>query len=147
MSATPFYQEVHSTKKYRLLTRKRDVAGNEYVYLKGVASTIAGSVVTYDEAGVTTLIVANAVGPVAIAQAAVDAATKFGWYMIVGSCSAACDAGVADNSALYIDGTAGRVDDTVVAGDQIMGMVSRGTDSSNLVTVQVNYPYATNALG
>lgn len=144
--ATQFTQ-VHSTKKYRLGTVKKDVQNYEYVYLQGVASTIAGSAVTFDEAGVTTLIAANAVGPVAVAQAAVDATTKYGWYMIKGKCSVSTDAGVADNAALYIDGTAGRVDDTVVAGDQVAGMVSRGTDSSNLTLVQLYYPEVTNALG
>jgi hypothetical protein len=144
--AAPF-NEVHSTKKQRLLTRRRDSAGNEYVYLKGVGSTVAGSVVTYDEAGTSTLAVANAIGPVGIAQAAVDATTKFGWYMIYGTCNAACDASISDNAKVYIDGTAGRVDDTVVSGDQIMGAVFRGTDTSNLVAIEVRYPFASDSLG
>lgn len=142
-----FYTAVDSTKKQRLLTRKRHVDGSEYIYLKGVTSTAAGSVVTFDEAGVTTLIAANAIGPVAIANAAVDASTKYGWYMIFGSRTAACDAGVVDNAKVYIDGTSGRVDDTVVAGDQVHGAVFRSTDTSNLATLEVKYPFVTDSLG
>lgn len=141
------FTQVHAEQKQRLLTRKKDVAGNEYIYLKGVGSTAAGSVVTYDEAGATTLIAANAVGPVAVAQAAVDSTSEFGWYMISGKCAAACDAGITDNVGLFIDGTAGRVDDTTVTGDKIVGMVSRGTDASNLVLVQMSYPFVTDSLG
>lgn len=138
---------VDTTQQAPLLTRGYDAAGFEYIYLKGVASTAAGSVVVYDEAGVTTLIAANAIGPVAVAQAVVDAATKFGWYGVKGSFSAACDAGIVDNSKVYIDGTSGRVDDTVVAGDQIMGAVFRSTDSGNFATIQINEPYASDSLG
>jgi hypothetical protein len=144
--AAPF-NEVHSTRKYRLLASRRDNAGNEYVYLKGVTSTAANSVVTFDEAGVTTLIAANAIGPVAVAQAAVDATTKFGWYMVRGSCSVSCDAGIVDNSKVYIDGTSGRVDDTVVTGDQIVGMVFRSTDTANVATAQLYDPFASDSLG
>jgi hypothetical protein len=118
---------------------------NEYVYLLGVASTVVGSVVTYDENGVTTLIVGNAVGPVAVAQA-ITVASTWGWYMVRGSCTAACDT-VADNTQPFIDGTAGRIDDAVVAGDLIANMVIRSTDSSNLCTVQMNYPFVTDQMG
>lgn len=147
MAITPWYKAVDASKKQRLLTRRRDSAGNEYIYLKGVASVVLGSVVTFDEVGVTTLIAANAVGPVGIAQAAVDATTKFGWFLIYGTCNASTDAGVVDNSKVYIDGTSGRVDDTVVAGDQLMGAVFRGTDTSNITAIEVRYPFASDSLG
>jgi hypothetical protein len=117
----------------------------EYVYLRGIGSTVLGSVVTYDEAGVTALIAGNAIGPVAVAQAA-TVADRWGWYMVRGSCTAACDT-VADNTQPFIDGTAGRVDDAVVAGDLIANMVIRSTDSSNLCTVQMNYPFVTDQMG
>jgi hypothetical protein len=118
----------------------------EFVYLTGVASTVAGSCVTFDEAGITTLIVANAIGPVAFAMAATVAST-FGWYKVRGVISASCDAGIVDNSKVYIDGTAGRVDDTVVAGDQLTNAVFRSTDTSNFASVQFNNPWATDSLG
>lgn len=130
---------VDTTKRHPLGTRAVDPDGNEYIYLEGIGSTALYSVVTYDEAYLTALIAADAVGPVAVAMAAI-VASSYGWYMIKGSTYAKCDSGVADNSALYINGTSGRVDDTDVAGDAIIGMWSRGTDSSNVVAVQLDYP-------
>jgi hypothetical protein len=52
----------------------------KHVYLKGVASTILGSWVTYNQAGETANFATDsAVGPVAVATAAV-VANKYGWY-------------------------------------------------------------------
>jgi hypothetical protein len=120
---------------------------NEFIYLTGVASTAIGSVVTYDELFITTLIAANAIGPVAVAMAATVAST-FGWYQIRGkNVVVSCDAGVVDNSKVYIDGTSGRVDDTVVAGDQVSNAVFRSTDTSNICTLQMQYPYVNDSLG
>lgn len=126
-------------------TRSYDDLGNEYIYLQGVASTVAGSVVTFNRnTGATTLVVTNAIGPVAVAKAATVANT-FGWYQIYGVGTAACDT-IASGTACYIDGTAGRIDDAVVAGDLIAGMFSRSTDSSNLCTVELFYPFCTDTL-
>lgn len=140
--AAPF-NEVHATKKQRLMTRKRDVAGNEYIYLKGVASVIAGSVVSFDEAGVTALVdtdvAASVIAPVAVAQAAVDAATEYGWFMIYGTCPASA-ATVADNAKVFATATAGQLDDTGTAGQQVVGAVWRSADASGLATIQLNYP-------
>lgn len=143
--ASPFTQ-VHSTKKYRLLTRKRDAAGNEFIYLKGVASTIVGSVVTFDEAGVTTLIAANAVGPVAVAQAIVDAATKFGWYGIYGTFLTDVVANCADNGKLGRETTDGKVGDGAAAGDNIYGAVARAaTTAAAVILCQFTYPSVNDA--
>jgi hypothetical protein len=141
--AAPFNQ-VHSTKKQRLMTRKRDVAGNEYIYLTGVASTAAGSWVVFDELGITALIdtdtaaTTSAGGFVAVAQAATVAST-YGWYMIAGSCSAAA-ATVADNGEVFPTSTAGTADDTGTGGLQIVGAKWRSADSSGFATVQLLYP-------
>ena len=50
-----------------------DERGREYLYMKGVADTVQGSWVTYDELGVTALLAANAKGNVAVAMAAIIA--------------------------------------------------------------------------
>lgn len=126
-------------------TRALDGNGNEYIYLKGVANTAARSVVTFDENFATTLIAANAVGPVAVAMAATVAST-YGWYQIYGNGSASSDTTAADKQ-LFIDGTAGRVDDAVVTGDLIVGMVSTAADATNVLAVWLNYPYVTDTLG
>lgn len=114
--------------------------GKEYICLQGVASTTAGAWVTFDELGVSTLLAANAIGPVAIAQGAVDATTKRGWYLIFGSCQANVAASFADNASLYATATAGRADDAVVAGDRVKNAIGRSAEASNLATVQVWYP-------
>jgi len=136
------FTQVHATKKQRLGTRKRDVAGNEYIYLQGVASTAVGSWVSFDEAHVSTLTVANAQGRVAIAQAAVDATTKYGWYMIYGTCSGLCLASFADNGKVYLTSTAGSVDDADVSGDFVMGAVGRSArdTTTGLATFELSYP-------
>lgn len=121
---------------------------SEYIYLKGVASVGVGSVVTYDENGLTALVIADAVGPVAVAVAAVVAST-WGWFCIKSpsaGLTTKCDV-VADNTPAYIDGTAGRVDDAVVTGDLVCNMFMRSADAANLCTTQFDHPFVTNALG
>jgi hypothetical protein len=139
-----FYDEVHASQKFRLGTRVRDVAGNEYIYLKGVASTAVGSWVSFDEAHVSTLTVADAQGRIAIAKAAVDATTEFGWYAIYGSHSGLCLASFADNGKVYLTSTAGSVDDADVAGDAVVGAVGRSARNATtgLATFELNYPFA-----
>jgi hypothetical protein len=120
-----------------------DTTGNvaEYIFLAGVTSTIVGSVVTYDEAGLTTLIAANAVGPVAIATAIVDAATKGGWYGIAGTFLTDVVANCADNAKLGRETTDGKVGDGAASGDIITGAVSRAaTTAAAVVLCQILYP-------
>lgn len=116
--------------------------GNTYIFLKGVANTLAGSVVTFDEAGVTALLVANAVGAVAVANAAI-VANKFGWYLRHGyrACQTADD--VADNGNVYATATGGKVDDALVAGDRVKGAWFRGAGTGAVATVplQVAWPF------
>jgi hypothetical protein len=139
-----FYDEVHSTKKYRLGTRKRDVAGNEYIYLKGVTSNAAGKWVSFTSAYTAVLLAADAVGSVAVSMAAFDAATEYGWAQIYGANTISSSDTVAGAGALYIDGTAGRVDDADVAGDSVHGAFSTAADTSNVLPVWLNYPFVTN---
>lgn len=138
-----FYDEVHTTKKYRLGRKQKDNDGNEYIYLKGVDSCAIGSVVSFDEAHVTTLAVANAQGRVAVAKAAVDASTKYGWFGIYGKHAAKVLALFADNGKVYLTSTAGSVDDSDVAGDAVIGMIGRSaidTPSTGLAYMELNYP-------
>ncbi len=120
--------------------------GKQYIFLTGVASTAAGSWVSFDENFATTLLAANAVGPVAIASAATVASTK-GWYQIYGVNTQASTDTVAADKALYIDATAGRADDAVVSGDLIVGAASMTADSTNVATVFLNFPFVTDVLG
>lgn len=60
--------------------------GGEFVYLLGVASTVIGSVVTYDADTHQTVLSAvggNIARPIAIAMSA-NVASQYGWYQISG---------------------------------------------------------------
>ena len=140
---------VDTSAKTTVLTRAFDSAGNEYIYLKGVASTIVGSWVTYDETGLTTLLAANAKGPVAVSMSITDSTSEWGWKQIWGVAEACIAANTADNGTLGYETTAGYAGDGRAAGDQMVGAIAREATgaSAAVATVQINYPYATDALG
>lgn len=121
--------------------------GAEYIYLTGVASTIVGSVVTFDELSITTLIAANAKGPVAVATGLTVAAT-FGWYGIQGTFLTDVVANSADNSTIGRETTDGKVGDGRAAGDQIANAFQRAaTTSAAVVLVQYDHPYVDDFMG
>ena len=115
----------------------------EFIYLKGVANTVVGSVVLYsaDDFG-TTLLVPDSIGPVAVAMSA-NVANQYGWYQIQGK--AVVKAGtVADNANVYATATAGQVDDAVVAGDRIKQArfaSADGTPSAGLAECEIHRPF------
>lgn len=141
---------VHDAQKYAKGTIGIDNAGNEYIYLPGVTSVVAGDVVVYDEDYATTRLAPDEVGPAAIATAAVDATTEFGWFGRKGIFSVNSDT-VAADKALFIDTGAGRVDDASVAGDIILGLFSMTSDTfsgaANLTRVYANYPFVSDVAG
>lgn len=127
------------------IVRARDpaVGEGEFIYLKGVASTVAGSWVTYNEADFTTaLLVASAVGPVAVAMSANDAATDYGWYQVSGKASASA-ADVADSGKVYIDTVTGKCDDAAVAGDLVYNAKWASADdtATGLADVSISRPF------
>lgn len=134
------FTDVDTSALMRVGERVQDESGNEYIYLQGVASCAAGSWVTYDEAGVTTLLAANAIGPVAVAMAATVAST-YGWFKIFGTATAKVAASFADNGHLYATATAGTADDAVVSGDRVKCALGRSAESSGSATVQLWYPF------
>jgi len=118
----------------------------EFIYLKGVTSTVVGSWVTYNRLdGTTTLAVANAIGPVAIAMAVNDANTKYGWYQIDGLATtvATTVSTVADNAVLYLTATGGQVDDTVVSGDFIYDAKAAAAASAGVMLAEIHRPFVT----
>jgi len=97
-----------------------DFGEGEFIYLKGVASTGIGSWVTYNvDDWTTTLLAANAIGPVAIAMSATDATTDYGWYQISGKAVGLCLTGFADDGLVFATATAGAIDDASVNGDLV----------------------------
>jgi hypothetical protein len=120
----------------------------EFIYLTGVASTAVGSWVTYDIDGASALLVASAVGPVAIAMSA-NVASQYGWYMIHGKHNAALCWGtlaLASNALLYATASAGLVDDAVVSGDLIRGAKcdEAKTTGGSTVAVEIYRPRVMN---
>ncbi len=109
---------IHTTARNPVGTRAFDDAGNEYIYLKGVASTVLGSWVYYDELFLTVLTVANSLGGIAIAYGATVAST-WGWYGIFGAHYGLCLTSYA------------------------VGRSARDT-TSGLALFQLNYPFALN---
>lgn len=121
-----------------------------FIYLKGVASTVVGSLVTYDvTTGVTTLSpnTGNTGNPVAVAMAACDATTKFGWYQTVGAATikktaVKFDPAVANK--VFQSGTAGRIMQTSASGKQILGARFTSTvtvtSTTSTAVVQITWP-------
>lgn len=134
---------VDGDQKYPLGTEAKDSSNNIYVYLKGVTSCADGSWVTYVPGTWTAvLLAASAKGSVAIATAAVDAATKFGWFLIIGSDTAVCESSIVSNAQCYATATAGEADDAVVVADQIHGAKTTTAGVAGATaTVAVNRPY------
>ena len=119
---------VYTTNKEGLGCIRRE-ADREYIWLQGIASTIAGSVVVYDVDGTyNTQLITTALGAVpryiAVATAAI-VASSYGWYQIRGYCSAIyAAASCAADVALYTDAsTNGGVDDTSSSEHAITGMI------------------------
>lgn len=143
---------VDTTKSWPLGTRckARDVGSTAYgevelMYLAGGTNVAARSVVTILDDFTTVLVAARAKGAVAVALSALDATTKYGWMVIRGKAAAASDS-VSAAAQCYIDGTSGRVDDAVVAGDFIAGMITASADDTNTCVVNmVSNPVVTDA--
>jgi hypothetical protein len=133
--------DIHTEARNPVGARRFDAAGNEYIYLKGVASTAIGTWVSFDEAGLTIRLVTNAQGRVAVACAAV-VASNWGWYQIYGSAQGLALTAFADNGKVYITSTDGSVDDADVATTLVNGAVGRSAvnETTFLATFELNYP-------
>tara|TARA_R110002012_G_scaffold290396_1_gene484009 strand:+ start:292 stop:798 length:507 start_codon:yes stop_codon:yes gene_type:complete len=117
----------------------------EFIYAKGVASTVVGSVALIDTNGwATSLATANDVGQLGCSMS-INVANQFGWYQITGNGVAKGLASLADNKAVYVTGTAGSIDDAGANnGDLIRGMSTVSaldTPSSGLALVSLARPY------
>ncbi len=114
----------------------------EFIYLKGVASTVAGSLVIYDtQANTTTLVVAGSRGPAAVAMAA-SVASTYGWYQISGSATGK-ETGATAGANVYATASAGTPSATTVAGDKVDGARFKsadGTPAAGFVYAQLSRP-------
>lgn len=123
----------------------------EFIYLAGASNVAQGSWVTYNlDDGTVTLLAANAIGPVAVAMAAVNASTSYGWFQIQGKTVGKALSGYADNGLVYSTSTGGSVDDAVVTGDMVVnakGASALDTPASGFAEFEIERPWCNDATG
>ena len=136
---------VDTIAQYTLGSRTMDKSGNEYIYLTGVASTIVGSWVTFDELYITALLVSGAKGPLAVSMG-INVASRYGWYQIYGSAEACVITTTAADSIVGFETTSGYVGDGKAAADTIYGAICRDSSAAGtgVYTVQLYYPMVAN---
>lgn len=122
----------------------------EFVYLKGITSTVVGSLVSYNQVtGVTTLSptsAANNAFPLAVAMSA-NVDSQYGWYQIGGAAVIKKTAVKINPSVkLYLSGTAGRVMSTSSSGRTVLGAISANAatvaSATSTVVVEIDRPHA-----
>lgn len=125
----------------------------EFIYLKGVASTIATNIVAYDPLnGTTTLATAAAHGtdtasfPVAVAMAATTAGT-YGWYQISGAALVRCTGSFNPNDDVYLAAASGALTPTAVTGDAVLGCVPLASSSVTSIKALINRPVTSDPIG
>lgn len=125
----------------------------EFIYLLGVASTVVGSLVSYNATTHQTALsadTANLAGPVAVAMSA-NVASAYGWYQVGGLAVIKKTAvTVEPQVAIYQSATVGRVMDTAASGKQILGARSANlttvTSTTSTVVVSINRPHSQGAV-
>jgi hypothetical protein len=122
------------------------IGAGEFIYLKGVASTVVGSLVTYDPFLATTTLApaTGGIGPVAVSMSA-NVASQFGWYQVSGVAAVKAPNAMAVGSDVFmLAATPGSVDDAVVASEQVVNAAvstTTGTPSSGLALVTIQRPF------
>lgn len=124
----------------------------EFIYLLGVASTVVGSVVTWDGASTGTPTYQTALAPstaglaqpLAVAMSA-NLAGSYGWYQIGGHAVVATNGTLAAGPGpVYLAGS-GQVTSTQANGKQVLNArndTATGTPSAGLAVVQIDRPFA-----
>jgi hypothetical protein len=120
----------------------------EFIYLKGVVSTVVGSIVTYNALSGATVLAdgANLAQPVAVAMSAC-VASEFGWYQIKGAAVIKkTTVAVNPNVVIFLSATAGRIKVLASAGRQILGARTANAatvvSTTSTVVVTIEYPHA-----
>jgi len=139
-----------TTQRHPLGTIVRAVSGTlgegEFIYLRGIGSTVVGSIVNYDDGFQTALDTAAVSGPsrpLAVSMSA-NVANQFGWYQISGLAVAtkADTVSFADNAGL---GSAAGLAVAVATGTVLQGAVVRTVASAKTgvvtVPIAINRPH------
>jgi hypothetical protein len=149
MDAIGVVDDVATCALGTIVSARHDTYGvGEFIYLKGVASTVVGSAVLYNpDDWTTSLLAPNDIGFVAIAMSA-NVANTFGWYQISGK--GIVKAGtVVDNANVYSTASPGILDDAVVAGDRVKNAKfasADGTPSAGLAEIEIARPFVDDAV-
>jgi hypothetical protein len=72
-------------------------------------------------------------------------ASSYGWYQIYGKNEIAVVGDIEADVQLYTSGTNGSADDADTANETIIGAFSRSVDATGIATVELNYPFVSNA--
>lgn len=133
-----------TTKKYEIghIVRCRDTGSNgygeaEFRYAGGLNSTAIGDLVVFD-GDITKRAVARDVGPVGVAMSACLTGS-YGWYQVTGNAVVAAGTLSADLTP-YLTATPGTVDETVVAGDYVLGAKCATAADTGFAVVLLNHP-------
>jgi hypothetical protein len=137
--------DVDTVQRNQLGMHQWDDLGNEFIYLAGVASLVAGDWVHYNTTttfvAVRLVTTATLAAPVAVAVSAVLAA-NWGWFQIYGVVSQANIATVAVNKlALYTSTTAGRATTVAGAATAIFNAAQSDASVANLGPAMLAHPY------
>lgn len=145
----PTIGDISTTAKVKLGTIAKfvdpDLGEGEFIYLKGVANTVAGNIVNYDDSFQTAL---NTTGlatprPLAVAMAAI-VADRYGWFQISGIATAkkantvsfAKGAALAAGSGLAIAVVSG-----LIANGALVAVVASAKSDVTTVKVMINRPH------
>jgi predicted RecA/RadA family phage recombinase len=125
------------------------LGGGEFIYLPGVAGTVLGSLVTYNQLAPSTVLAATGAkggSPVAVAMAA-PGAGQFGWFQITGNALIAKTSGaaIALGAAVGVSATPGQVATSAggaaTAGALTGAVVSSGAAAGDAtVNVEISRP-------
>lgn len=120
-----------------------------FIYLEGVASTLVGSMVTYDQDNKTTTLApgtAHLAQPLACAMSA-NLANNWGWYQVGGAAVIKKTATkVSPGVQLFLSSTAGRVQATAASGKEILNCITVNTatvaSATSTIVANFQFPFA-----
>jgi hypothetical protein len=145
-------QNTETVQKHPLGTIVRAVhdtyGEGEFIYLLGVASTVAGSLVKYNATTYQTVLATNTavqVVPVAVAMSA-NVDTQYGWYQISGNAVIKkTTVAVTPQVPIFLSATAGRIKVLASAGLQVVGArtanLTTVVTTTSTVVVTINRPH------
>ena len=148
---------VDTAPQFQVGQRARDNSGNEYVYVSGVTSCVAGSWVTINGGThAITLSVSGDSGALGVAMAAINAATSYGWVQVFGTNTialASSDGTIVSGGGQLQLNASGKVaaqgtSTGSAAGDYIFGAYAysgQPTSSVDTFTVYLNFPHTAQA--